>query len=126
VIFGQLILLIALQIQGLQKGSRCVNVGKPLRHSWTPRQKSDNGAVWIPTQLLEIVPYQRMSSQLPPTLTTQMIEVALRPPADHARLIVEEGLDVLQIGPTTTQTAANNNGCDQPTPAMTIVSAAPA
>jgi hypothetical protein len=55
-----------------------------------------------------------------------MIEVALRPPADHARLIIEEGLDVLQIGPTTTQTAANDSGGDQPTPATTIVSSVPA
>jgi hypothetical protein len=95
----------------------CVNVGRPLEHTWNARQKSENGAVWVPAELLEIKPYQRMNAQLAPVLTASMINVALREPAHHVRLIVEEGLDILRIRPAGAQTTPNTGVQPTPTPA---------
>jgi hypothetical protein len=79
---------------------------KPLRHDWSDYHKSKNGSIWIPAELLEIKPYQRMNAQLCPSLTASMIEVALREPAPHAQLLVEEVLDVLGVQTGTGQQAS--------------------
>jgi hypothetical protein len=55
-----------------------------------------------------------MNAQLCPSLTASMIKIALREPAPHAQLLVEEGLDVLGIQMATgtqapgTQSATSN------------------
>jgi hypothetical protein len=75
----------------------CVNVGKRVERTASMRSQSKDGAIWVPAQLLDIVPYQTVKSQLPPALIASMITAALRKPALNARLIVEEGLDLLRI-----------------------------
>jgi len=96
-------------ITGLDPTGLCVNVGKKVSRTADMRLQSKDGAIWIPAQLLEIVPYQTVKSQLPPALISAMIAVALRKPANNARLIVNEGLNVLRIpGRSTTQGIVSN------------------
>lgn len=61
------------------------------------RSQCRDGAIWIPAELLEIVRYQTVKGLLPPTLTASMIATALHKPADNAKLIVEEGFEVLRL-----------------------------
>jgi hypothetical protein len=89
--------LLGVGISGLSPDSLCVNVEKRVDRADDMRQQSRDGAVWIPSQLLEIIPYQTVKAQLPPSLVTSMIRAALRKPAENARLIVQEDLDILRI-----------------------------
>ena len=59
-------------ITGLDPTGLCVNVGKKVSRTADMRLQSKDGAIWIPAQLLEIVPYQTVKSQLPPALISAM------------------------------------------------------
>jgi hypothetical protein len=87
------------QIGSLRPTGLCVNVGKKLNASAANdmREQSKQGAIWIPAQLLEIIPNQPMKLQLPSELISKLTNVACRKPAQNAKLIIEEGLDVLRV-----------------------------
>jgi hypothetical protein len=61
------------------------------------RKECDGGAIWIPSQMLEIEPFQPVRGQLCGQHTREMIRIANRNPSTNLRLIVEEGLDILQV-----------------------------
>lgn len=89
----------ALKIPFLDNNDLCVNVDKSLNATDIEDyvKTSRAGAIWIPAQLLEIVPYQPVQGLLPPSQTNNMLKYANRAPIDNASLIVQEGLEKLMI-----------------------------
>jgi hypothetical protein len=90
----------------INKDTLCVNVGKPaspnnmgsnLSAPQIMRSQSVKGAIWIPANLLEIVPDQTTNVGLCPQHTADMIRIALRAPGHNVDLIDLEGLQRLGI-----------------------------
>jgi hypothetical protein len=67
------------------------------------KDQSEQGAIWIPACLLEIVPNQPVTMPLNPGHTTLMIDNALRLPAPNVKYISTEGLNVCGFGTPTGQ-----------------------
>lgn len=55
------------------------------------------GQIWIPSEFLKIDLCQPFRGTMIAGHVTEMINIALRHPAANARLIVEEGLELLGI-----------------------------
>jgi eukaryotic translation initiation factor 2C len=79
------------------KGTLCVNVGKPASSTSNMGEQSDRGAIWVPANLLEILPDQTTNVELCSQHTADMIAMALREPGSNAGLIDLEGLEKLGI-----------------------------
>jgi len=82
----------------------CVNVSRrvdlfdPNRASLEDMQQQTlHGAQWIPTYLLEILPYQPMTGQMISEHTTEMMKYALHLPAENAALTDKEVLGILGL-----------------------------
>lgn len=95
------------------KGALCVNVGLKLKladgeeeaskvHRTSDPSSYDNydEALWIPSNLLEIEPYQVYTSVLAKTkYSTNMVDAACKNPAQNLWWVEKRGLQFLGINP---------------------------
>lgn len=61
------------------------------------RAQSDAGAIWIPAELLQIVPYQMVKGLLSPKHMSEMIKFAVRSPKENANFLIKEGLQTMKL-----------------------------
>ncbi|GIZ47629.1 hypothetical protein CKM354_001071600 [Cercospora kikuchii] len=78
----------------------CVNVGLS-----AGARPGGTGALWIPSEYLEIEPYQTFGNMLNADHMRDMLATALKSPASNQAAIVEEGLGFLGVGDAQTQNA---------------------
>lgn len=85
-------------VQEVTQDTLCVNVGKKVNLSKSMRAQCEDGAIWIPASLLEILPNQPTKAfPLDSYHTENMMAQAVRQPNMNLCLIVDEGLIKLGI-----------------------------
>jgi hypothetical protein len=92
----------------------CMNVGKRVKSfpagTMKPEemmQQTLDGAQWIPACLLEILPFQPMPGLMNAVHTTEMVKHPVHSPAENARLVNRESLNMLNIKSGNTNMVSN-------------------
>ena len=62
-----------------------------------PLPKSHQKPIYLPPELASIMPGQIHLDELSPDQTTNMLRYAARPPAENARRLVNDGLQILGL-----------------------------